>query len=226
MTVDVECDLRFRFGPARDQGSRPTCLAFAASDTHAALRNPWTALSCEFAFYHAQRRAGRNPTSGASLPHMLTALSVDGQPVETDWPYLDVLPAKLDEYGPPANVKVFRRAGEPHPHGVEEIAAHLDHGGPVLVLMMLSDAFYTPNADGVVVALAAEAPDPLRRHAVVAVGHGRIGASRVILVRNSWGADWGLAGHAWLPEAFLAPRLTRIALLKENIDVPATNLAA
>ena len=32
MTVDVECDLRFRFGPARDQGSRPTCLAFAASD--------------------------------------------------------------------------------------------------------------------------------------------------------------------------------------------------
>jgi hypothetical protein len=92
MTVDVECDLRLRFGPARDQGSRPTCLAFAASDTHAALRDPWTALSCEFAFYHAQRRAGRKPASGASLPYMLAALRDDGQPVETDWPYLDVLP--------------------------------------------------------------------------------------------------------------------------------------
>lgn len=222
----VHHDLRFRFGAARDQGARPTCLAFAASDTHAALRTPWSPLSCEFAFYHAQRRAGRPPTGGASLGHMLTALRDDGQPVEADWSYLANLPAKLDDYGPPTGVTVYRRAGEPHLGGIDEIVNTLDANEPALAIMMLSDAFYMPEGDGVVVAPTGEGPDPLRRHAVVAVAHGLIGTERAILVRNSWGPDWGLAGHAWLPESYLAPRLTHVALLKEEVHVPAQTLAA
>jgi hypothetical protein len=226
MAIDVLCNLQHRLGPARDQGARPTCLAFAASDAHAALRDPWTALSCEFAFYHAQRRAGRPPTAGARLPDMLEALKEDGQPVESDWPYLAHLPADLDAYGPPDKVAVFRRNGEPRPHGIDEIIARLDEGKAAVILMMLSDAFYMPDARGIVTAPANEGPDPARRHAVIAVGHGLIRAERAILVRNSWGTAWGLAGHAWLPDSFITPRLTRIALLTEEDHVPAQNLAA
>ena len=222
----VRQDLRSRFGAARDQGARPTCLAFAASDTHAAMRTPWSPLSCEFAFYHAQRRARRPPTGGASLGHMLTALKADGQPVETAWPYLANLPAKLDEYGPPSGVAVYRRAGKPTLGGVDEIVKTLDAGEPALAIMMLSDTFYMPNGEGVVLAPASEGPDPLRRHAVVAVAHGLFGTERAVLVRNSWGAGWGLAGHAWLPETYLAPRLTHVALLQEEVHVPAQTLAA
>ena len=226
MTADVLQDLRLLFGPARDQGARPTCLAFATSDAHAALRPPWTPLSCEFAFYHAQRRAGRPPSTGASLGYMLAALEGDGQPVEADWPYLESLPAKLDDYGPPSGVTVFRRAGEPRVNTVDEIIAQLNNGKPTLVLMTLSDAFYLPNSEGVVIAPPGEGPDPRRRHAVVAVGHGVIAGERAILVRNSWGADWGLAGHAWLAETYFAPRLTRVALLTEEVRVSGTHLAA
>lgn len=222
----VHQDLRSRFGPARDQGSRPTCLAFAASDTHAALRTLWSPLSCEFAFYHAQRRAGRPPTGGASLRYMLTALKEDGQPVETDWPYLASVPVKLDDYGPPAGLTVYRRSGESLAGGVDDIVKSLDEGAPALVIMMLSDAFYMPNPDGVVLAPPREGPDPLRRHAVVAVAHGSVGTERAILVRNSWGTHWGLAGHGWLTESYLTPRLTRVALLKEEVHVPAQTLAA
>lgn len=224
--MQVVCDLRSLFGQARDQGIRPTCLAFAASDAHAALRTPWAPLSPEFAFYHAQRRAGRSPASGASLPAMLTVLKADGQPVEAAWPYLDALPAKLDGYGPPGNLAVFRRAGELRPDGIEEIVTQIDEGRPVLVLMMLSDAFYEPSEQGVVVAPPDEAPDPMRRHAVVAVAYGRSSGERAILVRNSWGADWGLGGYAWLPETYLAARLTRVALLTEDVHVPTQDLAA
>jgi hypothetical protein len=188
MAIDVVCDIRHRFGPARDQGARPTCLAFAISDAHAAVREPWAALSCEFAFYHAQRRAGRPPTAAARLPEMLATLKEEGQPLEDDWPYLASLPSDLDAYGPPANVVVFRRDGESRPVDVDEIIGLLDTGSPAVMLMMLSDAFYMPDAFGVVRAAVAEGPDPTRRHAVIAVGHGMVDGARAVLIRNSWAA--------------------------------------
>ena len=226
MAIDVLCDLRHRFGPARDQGTRPTCLAFAASDTHAALRDPWAELSCEYAFFHAQRRAGRPPTAGALLPEMLAAMKEDGQPLEVNWPYLASLPRDLTAYTPPKKVVVFRRNGERRPAAMDEIIACLDAGSCTFMLMMLSDAFYAPDAHGIVPVIAGERPDPARRHAVIAVGHGMVDGSRAILTRNSWGADWGVGGHAWLSEMFIVPRLTRVALLTEELHVPAQDIAA
>lgn len=73
MTIQVVTDLRPRFGPARDQGPRPTCLAFATSDLHAAIRSPtWAPLCCEYVFYHAQTRDGRSPNSGVDADRKLT----------------------------------------------------------------------------------------------------------------------------------------------------------
>jgi hypothetical protein len=92
--LSIETDLRPLFGPARDQGERPTCLAFAASDAHAGLRADWVPLSCEFAFYHAQRRSNSSPLQGATLESILEALRHDGQPAEAGWPYLTDLPSK------------------------------------------------------------------------------------------------------------------------------------
>lgn len=71
-----------------------------------------------------------------------------------------------------------------------------------------------------------EMPEPLRRHAVVAVGHGKAGGHRAILVRNSWGAKWGERGHAWLTEAFLGPRIYAAAKLTEDVVVSPDSPAA
>ncbi len=222
--IKVNIDLRAKFGPARDQGARPTCLAFALSDAHAALLDPSRPLSCEFAFYHAQRRAGRPPSAGATLPAMLQALRHDGQPLEIDWPYLDRLPDHLDEYGPPAVQRLFRRHGEAGLQDYDEIIRRLRAGETPVVLMTISDTFYLPDALGVVSGIGGE--DPVRRHAVVAVGCGSAHGDDAILVRNSWGLDWGLQGHAWLPKSYLAPRIFCLAVLTEIADVSASNLAA
>ncbi len=225
MAVQVLRDLRGQFGDARDQDQRPTCLAFAASDAHAALRSPWEPLSVEFAFHHAQRRAGRSPSVGATLPAMLCALQEDGQPAETGCPYLTVVPSN---WKPAANVgPVFRRQGENGGNTVGEIIAQLDTGHPVLVLMTLSSAFdFAASAGGIVDQQAGEAPDPHRRHAVVAAGHGLLPGKRVVLVRNSWGEEWGDRGYAWLTEAYLAPRVFRIVILTEDPDVSTRGVAA
>lgn len=220
-------DLRPLFGPARNQGPRPTCLAFAASDAHAALRSGWAPLSCEYIFYHAQRRAGRPPSKGALLSSILDALRQDGQPEESGWPYLIATPADAASWAPPAEVgPLFGRNSEKSSPSLDRIMHELDQGRPVIILLMLSRAFYSPTAQAVVDPASDEAPEPERRHAVVSVGYGTVDGQRAILIRNSWGLRWGDAGHGWLTERFLRPRIFAAATLTEEVDVSAHSAAA
>ena len=213
------------FGPARDQGARPTCLAFAASDLHAALRPGWEPLSCEYAFFHAQRRAGRQAEAdrklGARLPDMLDALRIDGQPREQGWPYLRALPANMNKWRPPANVgEIFRRAGRVETGGVERITSMLDRGAPLLVTLRLSRSFHCAGCDASGPPGVVDPPDDEELypavHAVVVIGHGLYDGRRAILVRNSWGGGWGNGGQAWLTENFLAPRICELAALQAD----------
>ena len=226
-TIKVLIDLRAQFGAARNQGPRPTCMAFAASDAHAALRGDWLPLSCEYIFYMAQKRHGRPPTLGALLSATLEALCNDGQPEESGWPYLAATPVDPSSWLPPASVgALFGRAGIASAHALDHIIAQLDQGIIQVLLLLLSRAFYNPNKAAVVHPANDEAPEPQRRHAVIAVGHGIIDGHRAILVRNSWGPGWGDAGYGWLTEPFLVPRLYAAATLMEEVDVPAGSIAA
>lgn len=225
-TVATALDLRGQFGPVRDQGARPTCLAFAASDSHAGLRPGWDPLSCEFAFYHAQRRAGRSPAQGAVLPAMLEVLKGDGQPQESGWPYIASVPADLTAWTPPAAVGAcFGRNGVAGGMDLAGVRSMLDLSRPVVLLTMLSRSFFLPVL-GVVDPAPGEAPEPSQRHAVVAVGHGTVGGAPAILIRNSWGLTWGTEGHAWLTDAFLGPRLFATATFLEEVDVSSRAIAA
>lgn len=223
--IAIKTDLRHLLGPVRDQGARPTCLAFAASDGHAALRNGWTPLSCEYVYYHAQRRGRRAPDQGATLSAMLDALRLDGQPAESGWPYLRVVTG--DGWAPPALTgPCFGRKGGAAKLDLTAIRASLDAERPVMLLSSLSASFFRPSSEGIVDPANDEVPDPSLRHAILAVGHGLADGQSAILVRNSWGAGWGVDGHAWLTEKFLKPRLFATAILTEEIDVPSRPAAA
>jgi Papain family cysteine protease len=225
--ITIKTDLRHLFGQVRDQGQRTTCLAFAASDTHAALRGAWAPLSCEFLFYHAQRRAKRTPAQGALLVSLLDALRQDGQPHENRWPYLLDLPADLAQWGPPAGVApLFRRAGEETQNAMHTIIARLKQGHPVIVLTRLSRSFDWAKPDGIVDEAPGEQPDMNRRHAVIAVGYGHVGGQRAILIRNSWGNGWGAGGYGWLTEKYVLPRVFKLAILKEDLSVSSHCVAA
>ena len=118
--MKVEVTLAGEFCEIRDQGQRPTCVAFAASDLHAFSRSERTKLSVEYGYYHAvQRCAPPNPHLGVTLGAMSQALDHDGQPSEDGWPYLDVLPADLSTWKPPGTVGVVyqRRSTQKAPAG-------------------------------------------------------------------------------------------------------------
>ncbi len=214
MSVTALQDLRPRFGDARDQSPRATCLAFAASDAHAAVRaGGWQPLSAEWAYYHALKRDGGVVGCGTRLGAMQHALHIDGQPVEEDWPYIarEILPH--DTWSPPSGVSslYFRQSANANA-SFADICSELDKANPVIVVMTLSRTFDFEWDDEFVVD-ADEPTVPDRVHAVVAVGHGTRGTDKLILVRNSWGTSWGDSGHAWISERYLTPRLHQIAIL-------------
>ena len=212
--VTIKKDLRARFVGARDQEQRPTCLAFALSDAHAADRPAHPVLSADYLYYYGLRRMPVNHgDNGVGLDEASEALHNDGQPLEKDWPYSPVLPADLSRWKPPAKLHVMHATTTTIPDKFSAICATLDLDRPVVVIFQPTERFYFPNRSGF---LTPRMPDPdlPQLHAVVAVGYGGKDGDRHVLVRNSWGTGWGQDGHAWLAEDYLSPRLSSLASIK------------
>src|SRR5687768_10429943 len=91
MSLTIDMDLRSTLGEARDQGSRPTCMAFAVSAAHEASRAT-DYLSPEFLFYSGAKRTHGDPKRGLTQAAVADALSMDGQPAEEAWPYSQSVP--------------------------------------------------------------------------------------------------------------------------------------
>jgi len=218
MPFDAIVDLRGQFGPARDQKQRPTCMAFAASDAHAAARSNLEFLSPEFAHFHAVRRKRSfDPHSAVSFSLMAQSIHEDGQPPEAIWPYLPVLPTNLGEWKPPQDCSpIFRRQYQIEQTSIERVYEYLRNSRPVVITLTISSSFFRPSREGVITGTLTE--PPVNSHAVVAVGYGTNRQSHAVLVRNSWGDGWGLKGHAWITEEYLRPRMLKIgtADLKES----------
>ncbi len=211
MGINISVDLSGRFGAVRNQGARPTCLAFAASDTHSFARGSVDHLSVEYAFYHAvQRKNPPNPNQGVSMPLIVAAIKEDGQPLEHVWPYLSALPTPLSAWAPPINSEpLFRHEILDKSVALSTIITALDCGQPALVAARITEQFHRPPSDHIIRVAAGDRDTG--NHAVVAVGHGLAGSDTVILIRNSWGPRWANGGYAWLVSDYLSARLFGVA---------------
>lgn len=221
MDISPIIDLRCQYTPIRDQGSRPTCLAFAASDAHGALLEPNTELSCEYLYYHAQQIGGRDATIGATVPDVLKALRNEGQPVERDWPYIQKKSDQIiNAWQPPTILRdLYMRNGQSCGHLSDQVAKHLDDGSSVISLIFLCDPFFAAQKGKIIEASPTSKPNINLRHAVVAVGYGNTHSGRCFLIRNSWGMGWGDDGYAWIMEDIFDASLFDIAILKDGSHV-------
>lgn len=204
-------DVRSRLPGARDQGPRPTCLAFAMSDAHTLAAGHSDLLSADYLHFHAAKRAGVTPNKGVGFTTMRDALRLDGQPLESACPYSA---SRNEKWAPPADISpVWTRdssasLGKPSELLVSSLAAAR---APVLVFRV-SRSFFLPDPSSHVV--ADDHGADRRFHAVVIVGMRRTDADAAFLARNSWGTGWGLEGHAWLPAAYVDARATKVITLE------------
>jgi hypothetical protein len=205
--------------PVRDQGRRPTCLAFAASATHRVAHDHPRELCPEWLYYHATRRDGLRPDQGSTIEATCAVIPAEGQPDEAFWPYQGQNPNPRPYQPPSGSPTVVRsntglRDGSP-----KRWRAELDAGRPVTIALLISRAFYTPVSfaeSEAVMGDDAEPIDPALVHAVVLAGHGDIRSTPHFLIRNSWGLRWGWAGHAWFPESYLARRFASAFVIQHG----------
>lgn len=200
--ITTQIDLSDRLGAARDQGQRPTCLVFAGSDLNAAARGVGH-LSVEFLCHHAAKLSGDwQPGRGFQMDHVLGAVRAPGQPVETHYPY------QQNSHDTPLNEPTGKfelyTSSSAHRRDMTaaEVVKHLTGGTPVGLVVQVCQALMAPK-NGIIDFDPLVLPD--QYHAVVGVGVGtrsNTGEGHVLL-RNSWGESWGLAGHAWMPVALL-----------------------
>lgn len=214
MTIDLEVSLADHFSEIRDQGERPTCVAFAASDLHSFVRSDRQPLSVEYAYYYAiQRSLNPNPHSGVTLDAIRTAIECDGQPVEQEWPYLPALPSDLSKWKPSDLIRtVYRRTSvSVRPW---DVAGLIRQGRAPLLVIAITSGFFRPNSSSTVSELPT---DPaVGTHAVLGIGLGRSNGEQLVLIRNSWGVGWGEKGTAWLSAEYLQRRLFAVMLMEQQ----------
>lgn len=200
-------DLRQDMPPIVDQGTLGSCTANAiASGLREYLlihrQDKWMQLSRLYLYWHERKLEGHvMEDSGAYIRDGMKVLQKRGVCPEQDFPY--VISHFRDQPSPMAESDAARYTISEY-HRIPDLyalKAALAEGLPVVIGMAVYESFESPH-----VAQTGKVPFPkktreqiLGGHAMLAVGYQDRGVSGTVIVRNSWGTQWGDQGYCYIP---------------------------
>lgn len=239
-----KADLREFCSPVEDQGSLGSCTAHAGAGIIEYYERKAFGRHMEasrlFLYKVTRNLMKMKGDTGAYLRTTMGAMVLFGVPPEEYWPYSD--DAKKFDQEPPAfcyafaqnyqTIKYFRH----DPPGIKaeevlnKVKTYLFKGHPSMFGFTVYNSIEQAEKNGQI-----PFPWPKERieggHAVVAVGYddklkiknryGKVETTGALLIRNSWGKNWGDDGYGWLPYEYILRGLAKdfwSILRKEWID--------
>jgi C1A family cysteine protease len=214
-------DLRPGCPPVYDQGQVGSCTAnsIAGAFEFSQKKQMLTDFmpSRLFIYYNERAMEGTiGQDAGAQIRDGIKSVVKQGVPPESDWPYSENLSVVTSK----PNSQAYTDALQHTVISYHRISSRTSAAFLTLMKACLADGY--PFAFGFTVYSAFEGPEVAKTgilkmpnkkkeevvggHAVLAVGYDD--KKKAILVRNSWGASWGLKGYFWMPYAYISdPKL-------------------
>ena len=201
--MKLDIDLRDRMKPIGDQGIRPTCVAFALTACHEFLYSRSSlVLSKDSLHWGCVKREG-SAINGVNVNTAIIILKEDGQHLEADWTYTpNIDEARWESLQPPnlngkPKFKILKESKvKINAHMISDV---LIRRGPIFVVVPIYESFYFPK-NGKLSMPDIQVEEYRGLHAVCIVGVTEEGD---VMIRNSWGIDWGSFGYSILPFEYL-----------------------
>jgi C1A family cysteine protease len=243
-TIPVSFDLREWCSPIEDQGNLGSCTAHAGAGIIEYYERKAFGRHIEasrlFLYKVTRNLMKMTGDTGAYLRTTMGSMLLFGVPPEAYWPYSD--DGKRFDLEPPAfcyafaqnyqALKYFRHdpAGVKGEEVLKRIKTYLSKGHPAMFGFTVYNSIEQAVSNGRI-----PFPAPKERieggHAVAAVGYddkmkirnkyGKVETTGALIIRNSWGKEWGERGYGWLPYEYVSRGLAEdfwSILKKEWID--------
>jgi C1A family cysteine protease len=204
-------DLRLTMPAVYNQGAANSCVGNGVASVmeHAWIMGKQTdfAPSRLFIYFNARMLEG-DPgyDAGCQIRDGLKSVAQFGACHEGVWPYdpkkVTIKPGG-DCYADALSHKalVYYRVQR----DLDQIRGCLTAGFPVVFGMACYESFESrETAESGIVSMPSLSENVMGAHCMVIVGFDN--RQQMFLVRNSWGAAWGVSGHCWIPYIYMANR--------------------
>lgn len=218
-------NLSSRFYAVRDQGNQGSCAAFAVTSVIEAMIHDGRRFSPAF-LYRKAREANNtgDADAGASLYDIIKAATDHGVCTEESMPYdariCSVAPSDTALHEARGCMLVEARTVEAR---LGDIKSALTDGYPVIIAAKIFDSFSDTRSGFVPHPSDAEAAGGTRSdghgyHAMVVCGFSD--DERILIVRNSWGKDFGRDGYCYIPYSYARQYIIQACIITE-VSSPA-----
>ena len=243
-SLPVSVDLREWCSPVENQGGLGSCTAQAGVGVIEYYERKSFGRHIDasrlFLYKVTRNLMKMSGDTGAYLRTTMGAMVLFGVPPEGYWPYTDK--EKAFDKEPPAFCYAFAQNYQTltyfrhDPPGTQadelltRVKTYLSKGHPAMFGFTVYNSIEQAEETGKI-----PYPAPKEKieggHAIVAIGYddkmkvknkyGKIETTGALLIRNSWGKDWGEKGYGWLPYEYIRKSLAEdfwSVLKKEWMD--------